>query len=331
MADFTGLHDDLRHHEEFLTQLTRRRARSITRSRGERLFDAVNVFAMLLLCVATIYPFWYALVLSFNDGRNAAMGPLWIWPREFTLDNYVYVLNYPGLHTAFLVTLARVIVGPVIHVAVCLIAAYALSKRYLPGRRTMLLFFIIPMFIGGTTISFYVVNVRLGLLNNFLVYVIPGAFGFFTMVIMRTFIEGIPLELEESVFLDGGGYGVAFSSIVLPLSKAVIAAFLFFQVVNHWLDFYTTLLFITRRDLRVLQFLLYEVIHRNETQRMQEMATSIDAIRRMAERQAEAATLPTPQVVKMAVMVAVTAPLLFIYPFFQKHFVKGMMIGSIKA
>jgi putative aldouronate transport system permease protein len=211
-----------------------------------------------------------------------------------------------------------------------MLAAFALSKRFIPGRKAILFFFMLPMFIGGSIISFYVVLVKIGMQNSFLVYILPGCFSFFSMVIMRTFIEGIPSEVEESAMIDGANYWQIFIKIILPVSKPVMAAFAFFAVVGGWLDLYTNLLFVTKRELFVLQYILFMVIKSSEANSLVDAAKNSDMIQRMiAERMH--AEKPTPEVIKMAVMAVVTFPLLFIYPFFQKYFISGMMVGAIKA
>ena len=300
------------------------------KSLKEAIFDRANVCVMVLLSLITLYPFWYVLVLSFNTGRDAAEGPIWFWPRQFTLENYVYVLNYGSLKSAFAVTVGRCIAGALLTVSVSMLAAFSLSKRFLPGRKAILFFFMLPMFIGGTMISHYVVVTKLHLLNNFLVYVIPGAFTFFGMVIMRTHIEEIPGELEESAMLDGANYWTIFIRIILPLSKPIIAAFLFFSIVEGWLDLYTNLIYVTDRKLFTLQYILYMVINSNEASYMARDVNNAGAaaLRRMRLNRS---SLPTPEVIKMTVMVIVTFPILFIYPFFQKYFIKGMLVGAIKA
>ncbi|MBP3961722.1 MULTISPECIES: carbohydrate ABC transporter permease [Paenibacillus] len=306
------------------------KANRIKRTTGERTFDVFNILLMLIWAITAIYPFWYILVMSFNTGADAAAGPIWFFPRVFTLENYAFVFQYDRLHSAFIVTTLRCIIGPVLSVVVTMLAAFALSKRFLPGRKSILFFFMIPMFIGGTIISNYVVISKLDLVNNFLVYVLPGAFGFFSMIIMRTHIEDLPAELQESAFIDGAGYVRIFVQIIFPLCMPVIAAFAFFAVVGNWLDYYTNLIYVTDRSLSTLQFVLYEIINRAEANTMIDFTkTSGAAARRLLAQKNN--TVPTPEVIKMTVMVVVTFPLLFVYPFFQKYFVKGMLTGAVKA
>lgn len=302
----------------------------VGQSFGGKIFDACNMIFMILLCFITIYPFWYVLVYSLNEGHDAMNGPIWFWPREFTWQNYKFAFENPYIIQASLVTIGRVTLGTLITLAVNMMAAFALSKRDLPGRKSIISFLIIPMFIGGTVISNYLIMTKLGLINNFLVYIVPGAFGFFTMVIIRTFIEQIPPELEESAMLDGATFMKMFIHIVLPLSKPILAAMGFFAVVGHWLDFGTTLLYITDKGLYTLQYVLYMVIKSNEANSLIQMAQSNSG--RVADLTSMVnQSLPTPEVLKMAILVLTTAPLLIVYPFFQKYFVKGMMVGAIKA
>ena len=301
----------------------------IKRSTGELIFDYSNNIFMIIMGIVMIYPFWYVLILAFNTGSDAARGPIWFWPRQFTLTNFAYVLKYPGLQTATFITIARCIAGPIFSVSVCLMAAFALSKRFIPGRKVIIFFLMGPMFIGGTVVSNYIVIAKLHLLNNFLVFVLPGAFAYFTAVIMRSFIDGIPIELQESAMLDGAGYWTIFLKIIVPLCKPCIAAFLFFAVVGGWLDLGTNLLYITKKSLYTLQYIMYLVMTSSEANNIINV-NSHSSGTAIANMQANK-NIPTSQVIKMAIMVTVTAPVLFIYPFFQKYFIKGMLTGSVKA
>jgi len=306
------------------------RSRLTMRTNGERLFDLLNVTFMAILSLIMLYPFWYILIVALNTGKDAAAGgAIWFWPRDFTLANFLYVFAYQSIRSAFVVTVARCLIGSFLGVTFCTLAAYSLSKRDLPGRKAILFFLLLPMFIGGSIVSNFVVIVKLGLLNNFLVYILPGAFGFFSMVIIRTFIEGIPVEIEESAIIDGASYWQVFTRITLPLAKPVIAAFLFFGIVGNWLDLYTNLLYVSERSLYTLQYILYMVITSSEARNFIDTSRGSEYITRMMSMRQIA--LPTPQVIKMAVMCVVTFPILFVYPFFQKYFIKGMYLGSIKA
>lgn len=304
-----------------------RRRRRYKRSTGEIMFDVFNVCLMLFMCFLFIYPFWYVLILSFNDGLDARKGPIYFFPRKFTLDNYKFVLQNPRISQAALVTAGRAIVYPLFSVTVCMLAAYALSKRDIPGRKAILFFHLVPLFIGGTVVTHYLVIAKLGLLNNFFVYILPAGFSFFNMVIMRTFIEQIPESLEESAIIDGAGYFRRFASIIIPLSKSVIAVFLFFGVVFSWLDFRSNLIYVTDRRLNVLQYVLYEIVAQSQTKDfIMDMSGSVSI-----DELFKGDTKPRHEVIKMTVLVVVTFPIFFIYPFFQRYFVKGILVGAIKA
>lgn len=294
--------------------------------RDKSWFEPVNIVLLIALCALTLYPFWYVLVLSLNEGKDAATGPIWFWPREFTLDNYKYVIRNPYLIDAFYVTIARCVIGSLISVSVTFMVAFAISHRTLPGRKAILYYYMMPMFIGGSVVSNYVVMAKLGLINNFLVYVLPGAFAFFNMIIMRTFIEQIPGEMQESAMIDGAGKIRILWSIIIPLSKPILAAMLFFSVVGGWLDFGANLLYVTKRSMFVLQYVLYMTVLSSQSNEMLQLMSTSGRLPTNV-----ATSLPTPEVLKMSTLVVVTLPLLFVYPFFQKYFVKGMMVGAIKA
>jgi len=302
----------------------RRRYRS---SPGEITFDVANILCMLLICFLFLYPFWYVLAVSLNEGLDARRGPIYWFPRKFTLENYGFVIRNPRIISATVVTVARAVVFPIFSVFITMLAAYALSKRDIPGRRGILFFYLVPLFIGGTVVTHYLVIAKVGLLDNFLVYILPASFSFFNMVIMRTFVEQIPDSLEESAMMDGAGYFTRFVRIVVPLSKPVLAVFLFFGVVYAWLDFRTNLLYVTNRRLNVLQFVLYEMVIQSQAKDYIMDMSGSQSIDQMFKGD----VTPKYEVLKMATLVVVTFPIFFVYPFFQKFFVKGIMVGAIKA
>ena len=244
--------------------LLNKKHKKVSRTKGEIVFDVCNYTILTLLSFITLYPFWYVLVLSLNEGIDSAYGGIWFWPRVFTLDNYKYVLQNPQLRSAYIVTIARTILGSVITVLTTGLAAYSMSKHNLKGRKLILAFFMIPMFLGGTLISYYVIYAKLGLINNFLVYILPSSFSFFYMVIIRTFIYGIPPSMEESAKIDGAGYFRIFFQIIMPLCLPVIATIILFSGVAQWLDFSTNLMYVYDNKLMTVQYLLYQVVRANK-------------------------------------------------------------------
>jgi len=286
-----------------------------------------------MMAFVMIYPFWYILVIALNNGDDARLGGIYFWPREFTLDNFRFVLNYPGLYDAAILTVMRALTGAALNVLVCLMTAFALSKRFLMGRKIIIFYLLIPLFFGGTTVSRFIIMAHLGLINNFLVFIIPGAFSYFTAVILRSFIDNLPDSLSESAMIDGAGHFRVFVQIIMPLMKASIAAFLFFGIVGHWLDIQTNVLYITDRSLWTLQFLMERVLRSGQASVIIDVNAPLAAslqIQRLMQDQSNFKP-PTQQVISMAIMVVVTFPMLVIYPFFQRFFVKGTITGAIKA
>ncbi len=297
-------------------------------SPSEQAFRVFNVAILCAVCFLTLYPFWYVLVLSLNDGRDSALGGVYFFPRRITLANYQYVLAQKALKVAYLNTIIRTVAGAVINMLVSGLAAYAMSKKRLPGRTAMLTYLMIPMFIGGTVVSYYVVIAKLGLLDRFLVYILPGAFNFFYMIIIRTFINGIPISLEESAKMDGATYYRIFFRIVLPLCMPVVATILLFSGVSYWLDFYTNLLYVSKPGLMVVQYLLYMVTRANRMNVLTEQQALLSG--QLWQLQQSESPL-TGESVKMTVLMVVTLPILVVYPFLQKYFIKGVLIGAIKG
>jgi putative aldouronate transport system permease protein len=299
------------------------RRNRIIRSPGEIIFDSTNALLMLLLAAVMIYPFWYVIVYSLNNSQDSSSGHLWFWPRKPTLENILFVLQRPALQRAYVVTIARTIVGPLIHLVVTGLAAYSLSKRYLPGRKFITYYLILPMFIGAPLVATYVVYARMHLLNNFLVYVLPGAFAFFMMAIARALFEEIPASLEESAKMDGAGYLRIFFQIILPISTPIVATILIFSAVGNWLDFFTNLVFVATAKLSTLQFLLYQIVNQNAT---------TNGIMGPMQYQGGAVTEfhISSETLKATTLVIITLPIIFIYPFFQGYIIKGLLIGSIK-
>lgn len=298
----------------------------IRRSVGEIIFDNFNVLVLIIFAFLTLYPFWYILVLSLNEGRDSLKGGVWFWPRKPTLTNYAYVLFNPQIMIAYRTTILRTLSGASLTLLVCGLAAYSLTKHHLPGRSAIITIFMIPMFIGGTVVSYYVLIAKLGMLNTFWVYIIPGCFNFFLTIIMRTYMYTIPPSLEESAKIDGATYFRIFARIIVPLCKPIIATVFLFSAVGHWLDFYTNMLYTSmNKSIMTLQYLLYLLILAKEAS-MSNLTEHPPIGGIFTTRQEQV----TPMAVKTAVIMFVTLPILFVYPFLQKYFVQGVLIGSVK-
>lgn len=293
----------------------------IKRSRGTLIFDTVNTAIMLIICFLCIYPIWYVIVNSFNDAKDAMMGGIYWWPRQFSLENYQTVFEDSSVVQAFKVTIGKTLLGTTLNVLFTAMVAYPLSKNNLVGRKYYMVFGTITMFFSGGLIPTFLLFKQLHLLNNFLVYVIPAAFNFFNLLIFINFFREIPLSLEESAKIDGANDFTIFRKVIIPLSKPVLATIALFAGVGQWNDYFGGLMYMTNRvDLEPIQTYLYRMVAQVQSS---QMASSISASNITA-----ADTTSTS--IKLAAMVITTLPICCVYPFLQKYFVKGMMVGAVK-
>jgi putative aldouronate transport system permease protein len=290
------------------------------RTKSEAIFDTINILIMLVICFITIYPIWYTIINSFNEGQDAMRGGIYWWPRKFTLQNYVAVFSNSGIVKALGVTVAKTVLGTVVHVFFTAMVAYALSKKDLIGRNIYTTLGLITLFFSGGLIPLYLLIKSLGLLDNFLVYIIPAAFSFYDLLIFKSFFSQIPASLEEAARIDGASDFKIFVRVVIPLSLPVIATIALFHGVYQWNDYFTGMIYINKNDLQPIQTYLYKVV-------AQAGANSVSA----NMPGAIGATTVTQQTIKLATMVVTTFPIVCVYPFLQKYFVKGMLLGSVKG
>jgi len=290
------------------------------RTRGEWIFDNLNVIAMLILCFATLYPIWYVLVNSFNDGTDAMTGGHIYWiPRKFSLENYDTVFKNAGIMTAMGITVAKTVIGTVIHVFFTAMVAYALSRKELLFRNVYMVMGTITLFFSAPLIPHYLWMRDLGLLDTFGVYIFPAMFSFFDLIIFLAFFREIPDGLEEAAKIDGANDFSIFVRIVLPVSMPVVATIALFHGVWQWNDYFTGLLYTNSADLQPIQTFLYRVIAQSSSNQI--VGATGGAINRTV----------TSQSIKLATMIITTFPIVVAYPFLQRYFVKGLMIGSIKG
>lgn len=290
------------------------------KSRKPDLFNLLNTAGMLLICFITLYPIWYTLVMSLNDGKDAMLGWIYWWPRKFTLENFMAVFRNSAIFRAFGVTISRTLIATTLNVFFTAMVAYAYSKKALLGRKIYLTAGTITLFFSGGLIPTYLLIKQLGMLDKFIVYVIPTMFSFYNLIIMTSFFRTLPEAMEESAKIDGANDLVIFSRIIIPLSKPVLATIALFVGVSNWNDFFMGVIYIDNPNLRPIQTFLYRIVAENSSEVMQNMPAEI--------RNSSGVTSTS---VKMATMIVTTLPIVCIYPFLQKYFVKGMMIGSIKG
>lgn len=291
---------------------------------GDRVMLAtIHVFLILLGFVA-LYPFWNSLVLSFNSGQDTMLGGVTFWPREFTLANYEVVFQDKRLMNGFIVSVLRTVVGTFLSVMATAILAYGLSKKELFFRKQFMIFCLITMFFSGGLIPTFLLIRSLGLMNSFWVMIIPSLILVWNMIIFRTFFAQLPKGLEESAKIDGCGYWATFFRIVLPLSGPVIATLSLFTAVFHWNDWFFPSIYITSENLIPIQTILQQILNSNTmSQQMQQVDAGAAA--HMGRFQSV-----TGKSLQMATMMVATLPIVMVYPFVQKYFVKGVLIGSLK-
>jgi len=284
------------------------------------IFDVFVIFICIILCAVTIYPFLYVLAYSLSNSVAAMTHRITVFPVQPTLENYYQIFRNNTIVTAYLVTIARTFFGIIYQLSITLLAAYAMAKGGdYPGKRAIFIFLVIPMFIGGGLIPNYVLITRLGLLDNFLVFILPSGFSIFYCLIIRTYFYTIPDSLAESSRLDGAGELTIFMRIYLPLSRPILATMAMFIGVGHWNAWFDAVLYISRQSLYPLATMLYRLMQSFSISNLQLMS-SYSSRERMI----------TAESIKMATVMASTLPIMCIYPFFQKHFIKGVMIGAIK-
>ena len=289
------------------------------RTKTDSIVGYLIIALMIVICIATLYPVWYIIIISFNDGQDAMMGGIYLLPRMFSLDNYRMVFANPEILQAFIITILRTLIGTVTGVFFTAMVAYAFSKRYIFGSKFYLTVGTITMFFGGGLIPYFIVLRNLGLFNNFMVYIIPALFNFFHCIIFMTFFREMPSSLEESAKIDGANDFFIFVRIILPMSAPVLATIALFVGVFHWNDFFMGVIFIHDPELRPIQTFMYQLIAGTTAQRA------------VVGMPAVASQGVTSLSVQLATMVVTTAPIVFVYPFLQRYFVKGIMIGAIKG
>ncbi|NIK80249.1 putative aldouronate transport system permease protein [Paenibacillus castaneae] len=291
------------------------------------IFNCLNYIFLTLFGLSMIYPFIYILVYSLNDGKDSMMGALYFFPRKFTLHNYAEVFDNARIWKAYQITLLRTVIGTFLHVALCTLMAYALSKKTLPGRTFFTYYIFLPTIFSAGFIPYFITLQKLHLVNSFWVYVIPMLFSFMHIVILRTFLQGIPEELEESARIDGYGDLQIFLKIILPLSGPVLATISLFIGVTHWNDWFTGAYYVSNKDLIPVQTLLQQMLTEAES-----LSSSMQ---RAAQQGGQTVSVnmagATPESLRMALLVITVFPILCIYPFLQRYFVKGVMIGSVKG
>lgn len=294
---------------------------------SDYVLDIVSVTVIILIFVLTLYPFLNSLAISLNDSNDTMRGGITIYPREFTLRNYELIFTNQKIWSAYIVTIARTVIGTVGGVFITGMLAFAVSRVNLVGRKVYTMLCLIPMYFGGGLMPTYFLILSLGLKNNFLVYIIPALVNLWNMILMRSYFQSLPEALEESALIDGANYITIFFKIYFPLSTPIVATIALYFGVQHWNDWFTANLYITDELLKPMQNILLQIV--NEARFAEQMSAMTGVQVDMGNIMKNKST--NVRSITMATMIITIIPVLIVYPFLQRYFVKGIMIGSVKG
>jgi len=292
----------------------------LRKSIGSRVFDAVNVTLMLVFAFLLLYPFYNQLVISFNEGVDAQRGGIYFWPRRPTLESYAWLFRNSKLLRGAAVSIMRVVAGTLTCLFGSALLGYITTIRYFSGRRIMRILFVVTMYFGGGMIPTYLLIMRLGLLNTFTVYWLPYAISGYYMLLFSSYLNQLPDSLFEAARVDGASELRIFFQIVVPVSVPVLAAISIYLTVGQWNAWFDNMLYNTNGNWDTLQMYLRRMLLQAEV-----------ALKMQAEAIAyHRAMSMTPQTIKAATTMIVTLPILVAYPFFQRYFIGGITLGSVK-
>ena len=295
---------------------------AIKETKSQKVFQVFNYIFLGLFGCATFFPFWYVLVASFNTGSDFARGGVYFWPREWTLQNYRMAFRNSSIYPSIVVSVSRTLIGVLVGLFFTALLAYAFSVKSLPGRTFFTFFFYFTTIFSGGMIPYYMLLIDLGLNKSFWLYIIPAIYSFFNLVLLRTNFQTIPGELRESASLDGAGDIRILFQIYIPLSLPIIATLALFIGVGHWNDWFTAAYYQAKKDLWPAATLL---------QKFLKEATSSVELGKEGLNASSGTTTFTAQSLRMAFVMILTMPIVVVYPFLQKYYVKGVMVGSVKG
>ena len=290
---------------------------------GERplsshLFDVFNIALLLGVIFVTLYPMYYIAIVSISDGKEVLLGRVRFWPRGLNLQSYQIVLRDPTIIRSLFNSILYTSTGTLINLVLSTLCAYPLSRRDFSGRKLLTLYVAITMFFQGGLIPLYLVVLQLGLLDTMWAIVLVPAINAFYMFIMRTYFQGQPTALHEAAIIDGANDAQILARIVVPLAKPIMATMLLFYAVQHWNSFFHALIFLTEKRRYPLQLILRSVVVESTFEQMNDIGAATDF-------------MVLEKTIRFSVIMVSTLPILLVYPFLQKYFVKGVMIGALKG
>jgi ABC-type sugar transport system, permease component len=300
--------------------------RKIKKTYGDLIFNIINYSIFFILALLCIYPFYYIIINTISSNVLSANGDIIFYPRKIHILNYVQVIKIPGLLQSTFISMSRTALGTVFPVLVSAFMGYMFTQQKMWGRKFWYRFVLVTMYFNAGLIPWYITMMNLGLLNNFLAYIIPVLVQPFNIILVKTFIESTPRALQEAAEMDGAGVIAIFWRIILPITTPILGTIAIFCAVGQWNSFTDTLLLMTDQKLFTLQFTLYQYINQASS-----LAALIKGSQAISSSTIQAATQQTATSVRMTVSVLVVLPILLVYPFFQRSFVKGIMIGAVKG
>lgn len=286
-------------------------------SRGDKIFDCINYMFMILFCFTTLYPFLFLLTSSLSDVSSFDISNVLLIPENFTFENYQKVFENKHIFTGFFNTLFRVGVGTPLVVAMTLLCAYPLSKRYFPHRTFWTGVIVFTMFFNGGLIPNYLLVRNIGLINSRWALIFPGLINAFNMIIMRNYLMTIPKSIEESARIDGAGNFTILIKIIIPIAKPIIATIALWTAVGHWNAWFDSMIYIQDSAKQVLQIVIRRIVLQGTVRELQDMTVK--------------ETIVNTEGLKAATIIVTTLPIIMVYPFLQKYFIKGITVGSLKG
>lgn len=297
--------------------------RKIKKTKSDYIMDTVCITALVILFVITFYPFWYVFISSINDPMDTMKGGLTLLPRQLNISSYGVILKDSEFMSSMGVSVLRVLIGTPLAVLFTSMLAFVLSKKDLVGYKFWNKLFVFTMYFGGGIIPTYMVYKNLGMIDNFIVYIVPSIISVYYMILIKSYINSIPKELEESALIDGANDMTVFFRIIMPVSKPIIATIALFVAINHWNSFFDSYLYTSKQSLKTLQAVMMNILNQYQTSNMGDAAS---AAANAAKQKATSSDS-----IRMAATIVSTVPIIMVYPFVQKYFVSGIMMGAVKG
>lgn len=296
--------------------------KGIRETKQDRVFNGVNLVFMLFIFIVFAWPIWFVIVASFSDPNAVTSGRVWLWPVSFHTGGYAMTLENTEIWRGYLNSILYTLLGTAVNMVFTIITAYPLSRMDFMPRKILTVAFVITMYFGGGMVPMFLQVKDLGLTNTIWAMIVPGAISIYNVLLLRSFfLYGVPKSLEEAAMLDGASLLQMLLKIYLPLVKPTLAVLVLYYAVGHWNDYFSALLYINDRGLYPLQYILREILI---SSKIDQSVNGLDAASIMKKLK-DAGTM------KYAIIIISTLPLMIVYPFIQKYFVKGIMLGAVKG